>query len=51
MNILLVLVPVSLFLAVLALAAFIWTIRGGQYDDLKGDAARMIFKDTDDAAP
>ena len=48
MNVLIVLVPVSLILAVLALAGFIWTIRHGQYDDLEGDAERVLLSDDDD---
>lgn len=42
MNILVFLVPVSLTLGGLALAAFIWTIRTRQYDDLEGDAQRIL---------
>lgn len=49
MNVLVILVPVSLLLAICALAAFIWTIRHGQYEDLAGDAER-IFIDDDGAA-
>ena len=42
MNAALYLIPVSLVLAVCALAAFIWTVRTGQYDDVEGDSARML---------
>ncbi|NNE88446.1 MAG: cbb3-type cytochrome oxidase assembly protein CcoS [Silicimonas sp.] len=45
MNILLVLVPASLILGGLALAAFIWTLRSNQYDDLQGDAHRLFIDD------
>ncbi|HPF72720.1 MAG: cbb3-type cytochrome oxidase assembly protein CcoS [Rhodanobacteraceae bacterium] len=34
MNILLVLVPISLFLLAVAIGAFIWAVRSGQFDDL-----------------
>ena len=47
MNVLLVLVPVSLSLGLLALVAFVWTLRKGQYDDLEGDAARALFENED----
>ncbi|MEO1284310.1 MAG: cbb3-type cytochrome oxidase assembly protein CcoS [Pseudomonadota bacterium] len=45
MNILVVLVPCSLALGLGALAAFIWTIRSKQYDDMEGDAARVLLDD------
>lgn len=43
MNILVVLVPCSLVLGVGALVAFIWTIRSSQYEDMEGDAARVLL--------
>jgi len=45
MNILLILVPVSLLLAALGLIAFLWTLRNRQYDDLDGDAWRILMDD------
>ncbi len=45
MNVLFVLVPVSLFLAGLALGFFLWTLRSEQYDDLEGDAWRILSED------
>ena len=47
MNILIILVPVSLFLAGGAMVAFIWTIRHNQYDDLKGSSERILIPDKD----
>ncbi len=47
MNVLVVLVPISLFLGLGALGAFVWTLKAGQYDDLEGDAARALFRDDD----
>ena len=47
MNILVILVPVSLVLAILALAGVIWTIRRGQYEDLKGDSERVLLPDAE----
>lgn len=49
MNVLVILVPVSLFLGGLGLAAFLWTIRTSQYDDMEGDAWRILRDDADDA--
>ena len=51
MNILFILVPVSLVLAGLALFGFLWSLRHSQYDDLDGDAARILLDDTYDNQP
>ncbi|MDD9922243.1 MAG: cbb3-type cytochrome oxidase assembly protein CcoS [Boseongicola sp.] len=48
MNILVVLVPSSVFLGLLALFAFIWTVRSHQYDDPEGAAERVLFTDADE---
>lgn len=45
MNVLIILVPVSLVLSGVALAAFLWTLRASQYDDLAGDAWRILSED------
>lgn len=44
MNILIVLIPVSVCLGAAGLAACLWTLRHGQYDDLEGDAARILLE-------
>ncbi|MEO1796878.1 MAG: cbb3-type cytochrome oxidase assembly protein CcoS [Pseudomonadota bacterium] len=49
MNILVILVPCSLFLGLGALAAFVWTIKADQYEDLKGDATRILTDTEEDA--
>jgi cbb3-type cytochrome oxidase maturation protein len=41
------LIPVALFLGGLGLAAFIWSLRSGQYDDLEGAAHRILLDDED----
>lgn len=43
MDVLIYLIPVSLVLGGLALAAFLWSLRSGQYDDLDGAAHRILF--------
>ena len=48
MDILMFLGPFSLGLGVIALAAFWWTLRAGQYQDPAGDAARILIEDPDD---
>ena len=45
MDVLILLVPVALVLGLLGLAAFLWTLRAGQYDDLDGAASRILFDD------
>lgn len=47
MSSLIFLIPLALVLGVGALAAFMWSLRSGQYDDLDG-AAERIFLDDDD---
>ena len=45
MNVLVVLIPVSLFLGLVGLVAFVWTVRSDQYDDDQGNAARILLDD------
>ena len=47
MNALLLLVPVALGLGLLGLAAFLWSLRSGQFDDIEGARQRIL----DDDAP
>jgi len=43
MRSLLYLVPIALGMGGVGLAAFLWSLRSGQYDDLEGDAQRILF--------
>jgi len=45
MNVLVILIPVSLLLGGIGLAAFIWTLKTDQYSDPEGDAARILLDD------
>jgi cbb3-type cytochrome oxidase maturation protein len=45
MNVLIYLVPVALGLGLTGLAAFLWTLRSGQYDDIDGAALRILPDD------
>lgn len=45
MSGLLLLVPVALALGLGGLAAFLWALRAGQFDDPDGSAARILFDD------
>lgn len=42
---LLYLIPIALFLGGLGLAAFLWALRSGQFDDPDGAAARILLDD------
>lgn len=37
------LIPVALVLGAAGLAAFMWSLRSGQYEDLDGAAQRILF--------
>lgn len=50
MNILLMLVPLSLVLLGVAVAAFVWAVKRGQFDDLDTPALD-ILEDNDRPAP
>ncbi|MEM7021516.1 MAG: cbb3-type cytochrome oxidase assembly protein CcoS [Pseudomonadota bacterium] len=45
MDVLVYLIPIALFLGLLGLGAFIWSMRSGQYEDLDGAAERVLFDD------
>lgn len=51
MTILLFLAPVSVVLGLAAVAAFVWTLRSGQYDDIRGAAERILIDDEADEDP
>lgn len=36
------LIPLSIVLGLAGLGFFLWALRDGQYDDLKGDAERIL---------
>ena len=41
------LIPIALALGLAGLAAFMWSLRNGQYDDLDGAASRILQDDED----
>lgn len=45
MTILYLLIPLSLTLLGLAVWAFFWAVKHGQFDDLEGPAHRILFDD------
>lgn len=49
MNVMVFLIPIALFMAAVGLAAFFWSLRAGQYEDLDGAAHRVLITDDEDA--
>jgi cbb3-type cytochrome oxidase maturation protein len=45
MDVLLYLVPMALLLGLSGLAAFLWSMKNGQYDDVEGAALRVLKDD------
>lgn len=45
MTILYIVLPLAIVLAAIALGAFIWAVKRGQYDDLDTPARRMLHDD------
>ena len=48
MQVLTYLIPISLILGSVGLAAFIYTVRSNQHDDPEGDARRILSDEWDD---
>jgi cbb3-type cytochrome oxidase maturation protein len=48
MSYLVWLVPIALGMGVAGLAAFLWSMRSGQYEDLDGAAERVLLTDAAD---
>lgn len=46
MSILVYLIPAALLLGLVGLAAFVWSLKSGQYEDLDGAARRILIDDT-----
>ena len=51
MRILYLLIPMALGVAGVALWAFLWAVRTGQFDDLEGPAYRILMDDDDPRLP
>ena len=45
MNGLLLLIPIAIVLGLAALAAFLWALKSGQYEDLDGASQRILDED------
>ncbi len=51
MSVLIYLIPISLILGLIALFAFLWALKSGQFDDMEGAASRILFDDDDTPSP
>jgi cbb3-type cytochrome oxidase maturation protein len=51
MSALIYLIPAALFLGLLGLVGFLWSLRSGQFDDLDGAAHRILLDDEDKPLP
>jgi cbb3-type cytochrome oxidase maturation protein len=47
MNDFFYLIPIALGIGLTALAAFMWSLKSGQYDDLDGAAERILLEESD----
>lgn len=47
MQLVYIILPFALLLAGIALAAFVWSARTGQFDDLETPGHRVLFDDTE----
>lgn len=45
MDVLVILIPVAISLGLAGLAAFLWSLNSGQYEDLDGAANRVLNDD------
>ena len=45
MDIMIFLIPAAVFLGAMGLAAFFWSLKSGQYEDLDGAAHRILIDD------
>jgi cbb3-type cytochrome oxidase maturation protein len=45
MEVLIFLIPLALMLGGIGLAAFLWAVRSGQFDDPRGSAERILNDD------
>jgi cbb3-type cytochrome oxidase maturation protein len=51
MSILYLLIPLGVILLGIAVYAFVWAVRSGQFDDLEGPAHRILMDDDDPRIP
>ena len=50
MSVIFIVLPLAILVGAIGLAAFIWAVRTGQFDDLDTPAVRVLFDDDEDRA-
>ena len=48
MSVLIFLIPITLFLGLAGVMAFLWSLKSMQYDDLEGSSNSILFDDEDE---
>ena len=51
MDILYLLIPLAVLIMLIAVLAFMWAVKNGQFDDLEGPAHRILMDDDDVRIP
>lgn len=51
MDIVILLIPIAIILAGLAIWAFFWSVNSGQFDDLESPAHRILYDDDEELIP
>lgn len=51
MEILYLLIPLAIAIMLVAVWAFVWSVKSGQFDDLEGPAHRILMDDDDPMIP
>ena len=48
MNVIYFLIPLAMLLLAFGIAAFLWAVKSGQFDDLDREAYRILFDEDED---
>ena len=51
MNVIFTLIPGMTFLGLIFFAIMIWAVKKGQYEDMEGNASRILQDDDEDMMP
>lgn len=51
MDVIYGLIPLMIGLGLIGVVIFIWSVKSGQYEDLEGDANRILMDDDDPLLP
>ena len=51
MDILYLLIPLGILILGIAIGAFIWAVKSGQFEDMQGPAYRILMDDDDPLIP